>query len=709
MVHDKLGKTITLPADYVAHTVQLGYATTVHGAQGITTGTCHVVLTGDEDRNLLYVALSRGRYANHLYLNVASDGDPHDLIRPEALIPPTALDQLTQMLRRDGSPVSATTTMRELTDPHQLLGDLAARYHDAVTTGAENLIGTTGMGKIDAHAEALLTGLTDAPAWPTLRSHLALLALDEHNPLTLLTHAVAVGSLADARDPAAVLDARVDDLAANGTAARPHDENTPAATAGPVPWLPGIPARLADNLDWGPFVASYHQLVRDQVDAVRETARDWNGATSPAWAQPFLEDDDTDLRAELAVWRAVTHTSEIDLRPAGDRTIGTLGAHQAKLNRAVREARPSYPFAQRSWYQTLPESVRVDSWITPLCQRLARLERAGLPVTDYITQALRTDPTNPTGEPDAGARPLPDEHQAAALWWRLVPHLGPAALDADEHSANLLQPAWRTTLAELVGATKADYLQKAPAWPALVAAVDEACQHQDWTPRDILASGLAGVPQDGRLTGVEVADALVLRIAMLTDQPPMAAHDEAAATDANAPADPDLLRPEDADDFMATFYRDMVHDDLPVAHSPTTQEDGDLDAAIAADVRVDAEPAYDTNSGPLPLRRRPVPADDAVAARGRRGHGRARLPGSQCAPGRADPRAQPAGTDLLRVLLPALLGTGLPSRAARNRPRQPPQLLSRIRTWHRPKPDAPPHRPGRHPRGARTSRPRLLA
>ena len=85
----------------------------MHGAQGITTGTSHVVLTGDEDRNLLYVALSRGRLANHLYLNVASDGDPHNLIRPEALIPPTALDRITAMLRRDGSPISATTTLRE--------------------------------------------------------------------------------------------------------------------------------------------------------------------------------------------------------------------------------------------------------------------------------------------------------------------------------------------------------------------------------------------------------------------------------------------------------------------------------------------------------------------------------------------------------------------------------------------------------------------
>jgi DNA primase catalytic core len=596
VVHDQLGKTITLPADYVSQTVQLGYATTVHGAQGITTGTCHVVLTGDEDRNLLYVALSRGKFANHLYLNVASDGDPHNLIRPEALIPPTALDRIAAMLRRDGSPVSATTTLREQANPHQLLGDMAARYHDAVTAGAENLIGPVGMDKIDAHAEALQADLTEAPAWPTLRSHLALVALDEHSPLKLLTAAVRIGSLADARDPAAVLDARIDDLVTEPTVARPHDPDAPSPTDGPLQWLPGIPARLADNLDWGPFVTSYHQLVRDQVDSVREMARGWTGVTAPAWAQPFLEDEDTDLRAELAVWRAVTNTPDADLRPTGDRTIGTPGAHQTKLSRAVREARPSYAFAQRGWYQALPETIRQDPWITPFCQRLARLERAGLPVADYITQALRTDPTNPTGEKDAGARPLPDEHQAAALWWRLVPHLGPAALDADEHSANLLQPAWRTTLAELVGATKADYLQKAPAWPALVAAVDEACQHHGWTPHDILASGLAGVPQDGSLTGVEVADALVLRIAMLTDRPSMAAHDEAAPIDADAPAEPELLRPEDADDFMAAFYRDLVHDDLPVTHSPTR----DFDAAITAHVRVDAEPAHDTNSVPYP-------------------------------------------------------------------------------------------------------------
>ena len=45
----------------------------------------------------------------------------------------------------------------------------------------------------------------------------------------------------------------------------------------------------------------------------------WTGATAPAWAQPFLEDEDTELRADLAVWRAVARTDENDLRPAADR------------------------------------------------------------------------------------------------------------------------------------------------------------------------------------------------------------------------------------------------------------------------------------------------------------------------------------------------------------------------------------------------------
>jgi conjugative relaxase-like TrwC/TraI family protein len=56
---------LTLPAEYVTESVELGYATTIHGAQGVTADTCHGLLTGTESRQQAYTMLSRGRNANH--------------------------------------------------------------------------------------------------------------------------------------------------------------------------------------------------------------------------------------------------------------------------------------------------------------------------------------------------------------------------------------------------------------------------------------------------------------------------------------------------------------------------------------------------------------------------------------------------------------------------------------------------------------------
>ncbi|MGB8385861.1 MAG: AAA family ATPase, partial [Dermatophilaceae bacterium] len=51
-------RRVTLPAEYVAEHVQLGYASTIHAAQGLTADTSHTVLTGTESRQQLYVALT---------------------------------------------------------------------------------------------------------------------------------------------------------------------------------------------------------------------------------------------------------------------------------------------------------------------------------------------------------------------------------------------------------------------------------------------------------------------------------------------------------------------------------------------------------------------------------------------------------------------------------------------------------------------------
>jgi len=115
--HYGTGRVLTLPGDYARRHVALGYASTVHGAQGSTADTCHTVATGAEDRQLLYVAMTRGRTSNHLYLATAGDGDEHSVLTPDVLLPPTAVDLLTRIVDRDGAQVSATTAQRQLADP----------------------------------------------------------------------------------------------------------------------------------------------------------------------------------------------------------------------------------------------------------------------------------------------------------------------------------------------------------------------------------------------------------------------------------------------------------------------------------------------------------------------------------------------------------------------------------------------------------------
>jgi ATP-dependent exoDNAse (exonuclease V) alpha subunit len=48
--HVRSGRTVTLPGDYVRTATELGYAATVHTAQGVTADTLHGVVTGQESR-----------------------------------------------------------------------------------------------------------------------------------------------------------------------------------------------------------------------------------------------------------------------------------------------------------------------------------------------------------------------------------------------------------------------------------------------------------------------------------------------------------------------------------------------------------------------------------------------------------------------------------------------------------------------------------
>jgi ATP-dependent exoDNAse (exonuclease V) alpha subunit len=136
------GRIVTLPAGYVSTATELGYASTVHTAQGVTADTMHGVVTGKESRQRLYTMLTRGRVDKHVYIPAVGDGDPHAVLQPDNVHLRTATDLLEQILARDASPQSASTLLREQQDPAVRLGAAMARYLGALYVAAEHLAPT---------------------------------------------------------------------------------------------------------------------------------------------------------------------------------------------------------------------------------------------------------------------------------------------------------------------------------------------------------------------------------------------------------------------------------------------------------------------------------------------------------------------------------------------------------------------------------------
>ncbi len=72
--------------DYLRRHVHHGYAVTIHAAQGATADRCHAVLSVTGNRQAAYVAMTRGREANRVYLyeRIAGEGDHEhaDLVAP---------------------------------------------------------------------------------------------------------------------------------------------------------------------------------------------------------------------------------------------------------------------------------------------------------------------------------------------------------------------------------------------------------------------------------------------------------------------------------------------------------------------------------------------------------------------------------------------------------------------------------------------------
>lgn len=394
------GPSLQLPAAYVTASVELGYASTVHAAQGLTCDAVHGLVTGAESRTELYTLLTRGRLENHLYLQLDATTDLHDLGRPDDGAATTPTEVLERLLAREGTSRSATGLLADLHDPSLRLPLEIARYVDALHLAVDRTADPGVTDRLDRLAGRLLPGLLDAPAWPTLRSGLLLHAADGADPEHRLRLVIASGPLDDGRDPAAVLHQRLSRLDGH-------------QGQGPLPWLPHLPRNIDEHPTWGTYLHARAELVILLAHQVHQQAT----TTRPVWTRQLHPDVDDQVVGQLAVWRAAQQVEAADPNLTGPPATEMAARRwQQHLN----------PYTGSTWTEPTPQLVEPltaaadhDPFRHTLALNLGRLARQGVDIDRHLQAA-------------ASEQPLPDDHPSAALWWRLHRRIPAATLTATD-------------------------------------------------------------------------------------------------------------------------------------------------------------------------------------------------------------------------------------------------------------------------------------
>jgi len=218
------GGKVTLPAGYVQESVELGYASTIHRAQGSTVDTAHALVDASTDRSGAYVALTRGREHNQLYVALA-DGEKRDDV----------LDRITGAYERD---LTVHESVDQLRAEHRNIASLIAQHEDISELATQKVMEPylmEGMSRVTEHSvrdkdsgqiidHTPANGVEDAkavlasPAWPALAHDMGEAYRHGVDPAALVERAYSHRPLeasdqgAEAKDYAAVMQWRVEKL-----------------------------------------------------------------------------------------------------------------------------------------------------------------------------------------------------------------------------------------------------------------------------------------------------------------------------------------------------------------------------------------------------------------------------------------------------------------------------------------------------------------
>lgn len=284
-VGEVLGERITLPRAYVEEHMVLGYASTVHSAQGLTVDTSHAVVTEATGQEALYVGLTRGREGNTAHVTTATayeltsrvgEADqPHSGLMVQVDSP---TGDVVDVVHK--SPLAVLAGAFEGASPQRSALQEAAEAaadNEAIRTPAELLADATELATAgrtqrwldDLVEEGKLTDnqrarIAAEDGGPTLARLLRRAELAGHDPREVLDNAVTSRTLSGSRQLTNVL----------------HHRITDTITLDPVgdsyaDWLPQV-----DDPQW----ATYLRTLADTADQRRRALGTQLADAPPQWA-----------------------------------------------------------------------------------------------------------------------------------------------------------------------------------------------------------------------------------------------------------------------------------------------------------------------------------------------------------------------------------------------------------------------------------------
>lgn len=191
--HRSHGGVTTLPAAYASENVELGYASTVNRAQGVTVDRAYTLLDASVTRENAYVGTSRGRFDNQLFVATTPEAGRDDVLA-------TIAANYEQNL-------SIHETVAREREAHRAITPRVEIYQDLSLLAQEQIVGKAAQNALGVEKAAVLI---NSDGYGAFAHEVGQLMRDHQvDPEALISRAWTMRDFGDAEDIGAVMHWRV--------------------------------------------------------------------------------------------------------------------------------------------------------------------------------------------------------------------------------------------------------------------------------------------------------------------------------------------------------------------------------------------------------------------------------------------------------------------------------------------------------------------